>query len=223
MNKNAVIFAAWVPDINRIFPYLVGIAEHFNDCDIYVGLNPSQNDAFDTLVKVGIKNIIRVSDLLVVNSDASAYQAALLLFKTANQKYETVHFLHTKGISHHNQLWQSYVNDYFLSYCRKKVEIDTILATDQTIGGVSFVGRTDVMDGGYSDDIGKYLDIEQHPVENTMSLLTFYSIRGTIVDKFLEHCKSEFYTQKLDRYFFETSFPLIVDKLGYKRHFLIRW
>jgi hypothetical protein len=63
----------------------------------------------------------------------------------------------------------------------------------------------------------------KNEVENIMSLITMYSIKGSIVKEFVQNADPTFFTDKLDRYFFETSFPLIIDRMGYKRKHLVMW
>jgi hypothetical protein len=115
--------------------------------------------------------------------------------------------------------------DYFIGFCLKRYEMDEHLKAPARPGGVSLVGRKEPMDnGGYSKEIDAFWPKAPHTkVDDIMSLITMYAIKGHIVKYFIDECTPEFYTTKLDRYFFETSFPLIIDKSGCKRHHLAMW
>lgn len=225
MAKNAVVFAAWMPMIYRSTIYLDALHYYFPDCDFYIGLNPSVPEFEQILISRGFINIAKVDPALEVASDASSYQAALKLLKEKNIEYDTVHFLHTKGVSYKNDLqWMSSCESYFLGYCKRINLVTDALNKDATIGGVSYVGRKEPMNNsGYSLELDKYITAKQTDVENIMSLITFYSIRGSIVKNFLDNCKTQFFHDKMDRYFYETTFPLVVDKYGFKRHYLTMW
>lgn len=221
----AVVFAAFLPNIQRSQIYMDHLKKHYSDCDVYIGLNSSFPGAEEYLKSNGFHNVIHVPKKLEVNSDASAFQAALLLLRSKNIEYETVYFTHTKGISYADpNSWMTSCRDYFVGFCERRNLIDESLK-DPLIGGVSYVGRKEPMNnGGYSKEMDDYCPtLKQTETDDIMSLITMYGIRGNIVKYFIDHCKDQFYTTKLDRYFFETSFPLIVDKSGFKRHHLAMW
>lgn len=224
-NKDAVIFAGWFPDLERSSLYIDDMKKVFPHEDIYFGINPAGTNFHKTLPLIGYDQVAEVSDERVVTSDASAFQAALKLFKDANTAYDTVHFIHTKGMSYkdHNA-WMSSYESYFRGYFRQLAAVRNNFATEPTIGGVSYVGRKEPMNGsGYSTALDKYAEFPTTEVENIMSLLTFYSMRGTLLQTFVNNVNDSFFTDKLDRYFFETSFPLIVDRMGWKRKHLVMW
>ena len=41
MKKDCVILSSWVPSSNRMEPYIRVLVSYYSDCDIYVGVNPS--------------------------------------------------------------------------------------------------------------------------------------------------------------------------------------
>jgi hypothetical protein len=223
--KDAVVYAGWFPDLERPNYYINALQQNYKTEDVFFGINPSQTNFHKTLPMIGYDKIDVTPAERVVNSDASAFQTALKILKTSNETYDKIHFLHTKGISYQNtQAWHSSFDSYYLGYMRKKEEVISILDSNNTVGGVSYVGRDEPMNGsGYSTVLDKYYNFKINEVENIMSLITFYTIRGNIVKEFLNGCKEEFFTDKLDRYFFETSFPLIVDRFGHKRQHLVKW
>jgi hypothetical protein len=224
--KNAVIFAGYFPHPHRIDIYLENLKKHFSDCDFYIGLNSSFPGTEEYLNKKGFNNIIHVPTRLEINSDASAFQAALLLFRAKNIEYDNIYFLHSKGTSYVTDVqWQGSCNDYFVGFCIRRHLVDEAIKLDG-IGGVSYVGRKHPMDnGGYSIAIDELRpNPKQTHVDDIMSLITFYAIKGNIIKDFVYNCREEFFNTKMsDRYFFESSFPLVVDKAGYKRHHLVMW
>ena len=221
---NAVVFAAYFPNRHRVQIYLDTLKKYYKDCDVYIGLNSSFPGANEYLESQGFPNVIQVTKALEVNSDASAYQAALLLLRSTNKNYDIIYFSHSKGTSYPEETrWKESCNDYFIQFMSRRSEVDNLIS--DTIGGVSFVGRKEAMNtSGYSKEMDVYCSIlKQKEVEDIMSLITMYAIKGSIVKYFLDNCITSFFTNKLDRYFFETSFPLIVDKSGLQRHHLIIW
>lgn len=224
--KNAIVFACWFPNLQRSPYYINDMQKNFKDIDIYFGVNPSGTNYHKTLNLIGYDNVAVTPPERVAPSDASAFQTALELLKKSGNEYETIYFIHTKGMSYtDDSAWMTSYDSYYLGFFRQLKEIEKVLSSNELVGGVSYVGRKEPMDkSGYSTALDKYYDFEANmPVANIMSLITFYAIRGNIVKKFLDGVKPDFFTDTLDKYFFETSFPLIVDKLGYERHHLVMW
>lgn len=224
-SKDAVVFACWFSVPERCNQYIDAMRNNFPNEDVYFGINPSSSNYHKTLPLLGYENIELVNENQVVNSDASAYQAALKNLRNSGKEYDNIYFIHTKAMSYpQEQIWFSSYDSYYLGFFRQLQTIRNILDTETNVGGVSYVGRNEPMnDSGYSKALDKYMKFPTDNVENIMSLLTFYTIRGNIVNKFLKNTSEDFFTDTLDRYFFETSFPLIVDKMGYKRHHLVMW
>lgn len=223
--KNAVIFAMYLPNPARAQIYIDALKTYFGDCDVYIGLNSSFIGVEKYLNQHGFFNIVYVNKNLEVASDASAYQAALKLLKSKNIEYKNVYFIHTKGISYPEpERWMISCRDYFLGFCRQRNKIDENLELENC-GMSAPIGRAETMNnGGYSKEMDKYCPgMKQTDVEDIMSLITFYGIKGSVVKHFLDNCIPQFFETKLDRYFFETSFYLIVDKMGYKRLHLGIW
>lgn len=223
--RNAIVFAGWFPNLERSPFYINDMKKNFKNIDVYFGVNPANTNYHKTLNLIGYDNVGMTPEERVVDSDASAFQTALELLKKSGNVYETIYFIHTKGISYKDDAaWMSSYESYYLGFFRQLNEIENILSNREAVGGVSYVGRVEPMNGsGYSTVLDKYYDFGNNAVSNVMSLLTFYAIRGKIVNEFIQNAKPEFFTDKLDRYFFETSFPLIVDKMGYERHHLVMW
>jgi len=224
MIKRALVFATYMPNVRRGLKYIDTLKKYFGDFDIYIGQN-SCNPVFEQMLHInGLTNTIRVDKSIEVNSDASAYQAGLKLLKSQGKRYDQVFFTHTKGSSYvEDSQWIVSCDSYFTGFCERRNLMTEKLA-QPNIGGVSYVGRAEPMNGGgYAADIARYYEPRFEPVKDIMSLITMYAIKGEIVHQFLDTAKDNFFTDKLDRYFFETSFPLIVDKYGYERDHVFMW
>jgi hypothetical protein len=224
MMKRALIFAAYMPNVRRTLKYTDTIKRYFHDCDVYIGINSCTPVFKQLLHGEGFTNTIEVDRSIEVNSDASAYQAALKLLKSQGKQYDTFYFTHTKGASYpDDQQWIVSCDSYFTGFCERRSIMNDKLR-EPNVGGVSYVGRAEPMNGGgYAADIAKYYNPQFSEVADIMSLTTSYVIKGEIVHQFLNTVKPEFFTDRLDRYFFETSFPLIVDKYGLKRDHVHMW
>jgi hypothetical protein len=151
---------------------------------------------------------------LEVSSDASAYQAALECYMTANKSgYENIYFIHNKGASH---FAMSYFNDYLIRFLQSRKEVDETL---NTYGGYClYGGLCDDISKGWNDLIKNTSKFTYETPCDIMWWCTVYAIKAKIVNKYLENIDKSFFTTKLDRYFFEASFPLIVDKFGFSRY-----
>ena len=226
MNKKAVVFAAFFPVVFRAGVYIDALKHYYplSEYDIYIGLNTSYPGADQMLIRNGFTNIAYTPKHLEVNSDASAFQCALQLLKSSGKEYEIVHFLHTKGVSYGpTQSWMTSCNDYFIGYCKNKLIIEQKLMEGK-YGGISLVGRKEPQMWGYGKELSKYCSkFPTDKVEDIMSLITFYGMLGSIVKQFLDNCDSSFFSDKLERYYFEATFPLLVDLMGYNRAYLAMW
>lgn len=225
-SKNAIIYAAWFPNLERSTFYINDLKKNMPNEDVYFGINQSNTQYHTTLNLIGYDNVALTPPERTVNSDASAFQTALELYKNSNVEHEILYFIHTKAASYKddNAWWSSY-DSYYLGFFRQMQKIKEAFASDSNIGGVSYVGRKEPMNGsGYSTALDKYYKFdEKNKVEDIMSLITMYAIKGNIVKEFVQNADPSFFTDKLERYFFETSFPLIVDRMGSKRKHLEMW
>lgn len=221
----ALVFAAYIPDIKRCFTYTDKIKETFGDCDVYIGINSSYPVLEQVIREQGFTNIVSVDKALEVTSDASAYQAALKLLKDSGKVYDTVYFTHSKGTSYADDTqWKVSCDSYFVGFCKRRHLVDEMMNQDN-IGGTCYVGRKEPMNGsGYEVEIAQHFTPRNRGCEDIMSLITMYGISGEVLHDFLSSVKDTFFTTKLEnRYFFETSFPLIVDLYGKKRAYIHMW
>ncbi len=224
MMKRALVFASFMPNVRRTLKYTDTIKRYFPDFDVYVGINSCTPLFKQLLHGEGFTNTIEVDKAIEVNSDASAYQAGLKLLKSQGKTYDAVYFTHTKGASYpDDQQWIVSCDSYFTGFCERRNVINEMLSAPG-VGGVSYVGRAEPMNGsGYSTDVARYYQPRFEDVKDIMSLTTSYAIKGEVLHQFLDTVDPKFFTDKLDRYFFETSFPLIVDKFGLERKHIHIW
>lgn len=226
--KDCVIFAAWVPYIHRLQVYIDLIKNKYIDCDIFVGINPNSHPQSESIFRAnGISNIIHVNPELVVNSDASAFQAALKLYKESNKNYRYVYFIHTKGMSYKSEdQWKISRESYFDSFVNKRKECEQLLEPDD-VGGCGLVSNFcwTLHTSDYVKSVTNYIDTPYNNVQDVMWLTTHYVIKNECIKYFVDNCKHEFFNTNLkDRYYFESSFPLIVElTCGKKRESCIYW
>jgi hypothetical protein len=219
--KDCVIFAAWVPYIDRFQIYIDTIKQNYSDCDVFVGINPNSHPDTENLLKAnGINNIIHVKPELSVNSDASAFQAALSLYKNSNKNYRYIYFIHTKGMSYNSsQQWKVSRESYFDSFITKRATCEKILEPDD-VGGCGLVANFcwTMYNSNYIKSVTKFIDSPYKNVQNILWLTTHYAMKNECVKYFVDNCKLEFFTTNLqDRYYFESSFPLIVELTSKKK------
>jgi len=162
-----------------------------------------------------------------LNSDASAFQAALLLYKKSNKDYNNIYFIHTKGMSYpSDQQWRISRESYFDSFVNKRRQCGEILKSD-CVGGVGLVSNFcwTLHDSNYINYVTRFIKNPYRNIQDVMWLTTHYVIKNECVKYFVDNCDPSFFTTNLgDRYFFESSFPLIVElTTNKKRESLIYW
>jgi hypothetical protein len=222
--KNCVIFASYIPDKSNLYvglQFLNYFKDNFKDYDIFVGVNPSCNEWIELLEQFKSElNITykKVDNNLVVDSDASAYQAALSLLKNNDKQYNTVWFVHTKGVTSNCHNFRDAMFDVFLS---KKNEIEYMFNNDNTLGGYYPFTGTCSSDTYISDYADKILKIKTTKIGPMVAQYSFYVIKGEIIKLFMENHIDGFFEKNLvrdmghDRYFFESIFPILPLKFNY--------
>lgn len=219
--KDCVLFAAWCPYLHRMYPYIQILKKCYSNCDIFVGVNPNTKPEFIKLLNDNsINNIIHVNPSQEVNSDASAFQAALKLYKNSSKDYRYVYFLHTKGMSYKSEeQWKTSRESYFDSFANRRLECEKLLSPDD-VGGCGLVANFcwSLYNSDYIKYVTKFINPPHNQVQNVMWLTTNYAIKNDAVKYFVDNCKEEFFNVNLgDRYFFESSFPMIVELLSNKK------
>jgi len=148
MQKDCVIFGAWIPSLDRGRPYIDILKQHYGDCDIFVGINPGTGSITwqDLLHNSGLNVVSKLTDPhLILNGDASATQAALQLYSQAdNNQYHYAHLLHTKGISHPANPGSNTSDGFsnFVSFSQKRKTATQFLESYPKYGGWGEYGQT---------------------------------------------------------------------------------
>lgn len=227
--KSALIFATYIPTVDKIsigVEMLEKICEYFSDCDIFIGINPSCEEWIKVIEsykdRLNIYFQLTENDK-VIKSDASAYQTALSLYKKINLKHDLVWFMHTKGVTSGSGL-RSSVYKIFHS---KRGDIEELFKKDPNLGlFMPWMIRQLPKNKDYVENNLKHILVGDHfkKCSDLTGHYTFYTIRGSIIVKFLKDVVNDFFDKNLltlgveqnfDLYFFERDFPMIVEKYGY--------
>lgn len=226
--KDCVIFGTWAPYRHRIAPYINIIKEKWSDCDFFVGINPGSDPEWEKqLNAIGITNIIHVKPELQICSDASAYQAALTLYKKSNKNYRNVFFMQTKGMSYQtDHQWRVSRESYFDGFARDRHLYEKLLIPDD-VGGCGMTSFFDFnwRNNDYVKKLTKFIDTPYKNVFELKWLITHYVMKNEVVKYFVDNCKPEFFSTNLeDRCYFEWAFPQIVELCsGKKRQSVVFW
>lgn len=222
MNK-CLIFAFWVPhNMEKLADYYFNLIEkHFNNEDVYIGINCGTEKKLINEIKIKYPNSIEVPDKICIGSDASAYQMGLSLL---NKKYDYVVFGHTKGASYGNLNISESYRDYNEKYFWNKLDyMCEKLNQNKEIG---MIGTDYIFDHSGSPNYDNMNKICNFPIKKPYSGFyanTFYVIKGEIINSLLAGINKEFFLKNLseidsgfNRYFFESHFPKICGMFGYK-------
>lgn len=239
--NNAVLIAGWLPTIQaaEILNLIIQTAENnIPDITIFCGINPSlyAKDWIKYHPQVQAK---LVDEAIVINSDTSAYQAALQLYSESGKKFDNVWFMHTKGANSKDYRW---LHHLLHSVPRSYHRLNNALWSKEYIGAV---GDMLVQHGTFFEDdfafkwkecpekhkrgcpteaanvLDKYFNLPYSPFEYFYAG-TWYAIKAYLLDKVLNNT---FLYTKLDGhldkgiYFMERDFIHIVDRQGYIKAF----
>lgn len=232
LNKSdAVALAAYFPSRRSIVLFiemLNYLEEHFSDCDLYVGINPSPYASLGiSLLKESKLNFryLEVSAELDAKSDASGFQAALLLMKQADAAYDIVYFMHLKGAS----LTEEYstidsagnrieinVLRSFLEIFKNRAQINELFHSNPKVGTFSHLlgkSRTPT-----PDVTSTLMQFDYPPFFTYLHFYTFYAAKGSAVHRILTSAKATFWNSNLakvsDIYFFERDFTQMIWRQG---------
>lgn len=232
MNKFAVILASHIPSVDKIWigeDILKKIKQYLPTADIYIGINPSNcTEEWVEIIKKYTDNYDITPNHLIINSDASAYQTALNVYKNKGKKdYDLVWFLHTQGTKsgRHNvreNHLKTLLND-------KEIIIDNF-NTDNKLGAY---GNTITplpncwVDSEYDFYLKRFgLEFINRPIRCFL-VGTMFVIKGSILNNFIFNCNEYFFNEILhnphtdglgDPWFFERDFIHIVD--GFTNHYI---
>ena len=225
MKKSCIIFACTILSKDRLFvlrEFLDSLNNHFSDADIYIGLNIGTiPEAFELIQssKLNIKSIKYSTEELYSQSDASAYQAALLGLKESNNQYSMYWFIHTKGgVNSHSDYLRKWYIDNFISD-RQNVELYLNQTNAGSYGklGLNYqygkkYNETDTEIPLFENVITKDLP---YPHATFFYIHTIYVVNEAPMHKFMELITDTWFNSKLDRYYFEGIFPFIVSRTGH--------
>lgn len=215
--KTAIVFASFI-EREEYLPFCEKIIEiwrrEFATSDIYVGINPCrfQEPWIAMLECSGLRIRYRVvPELLVLPSDASAYQAALSLLHEDNAAYDFVWFGHTKGAT--SRQYEELAAHLVELFLKKELVMQTLRAT----GCGLYALAASVAPKG-REGCSRYMRF-RYTALPIFCVFTFYVLRGEILHRFVQACDASFFTQRLpDAHFFEADFPQIAFRQGYEPH-----
>lgn len=225
MSKSCILFACTILTEDRLFvleEFLYEFKQDFSECDIYVGINPTSAPLVEQVLANSNLRIVseRATIELYTHSDASAYQVALRLARDSKNTYDNYWFVHTKGAVniHSNYLRKWYID----SLLKDRVYIESFLDENKGIGSYGLLGLEFDPNRNYSEedteiDLFKN-NISQelpYPHANFFYIHTLYVIKGELIDKLFSLVTDNWFTYKLNRYYFEGILPFIVSRSGY--------
>lgn len=232
--KQAIIFSSYVPSTDVLYK-AVDILNHFvrqfNDCDIFIGINPSCFEWVDIIehykeqYKLNVYYKFTDNDK-IIDSDASAYQTALKLYKEIGLEHELVWFSHTKGITSNSTLMSSVYKIFY----DKRFEIEQLFKKNDNLGlFMPWMIKQLPINKNYVENNLKHILVGDKfkPCSDLTGHYSFYTIRGNLITQLLNDVHNDFFDknllelgveQKFDRYFFERDFPMFVEKYGYETY-----
>lgn len=225
--KTCVVYAAYIPDstkLNVIRDFFSTFNKNFSDAVFYIGINPgSVPNLSKVIMEYGINcNIYEVPENLNTNTDASAYQAALKGLKDSNQKYDIYWFGHTKGGANPREGERKlYIDDFF----SKRKEIEDMFINYPMLGSWGIRGNSISAAGVKWKDYDVDLIVpvcnnyKMSPLNythvNWSYVETFYTLKKEPVESYLDLCNDNFFTVRINPWYFETVMPWFPSRCGY--------
>lgn len=220
-----ILFSMWAPDISdnskRWLDYYKSILnDRFKNDDKFISINGNRERITSSYLD-GFDNLLGVSNVppeMVINSDASGYQYALIKCHSILNKYDAICFFHTKGISY----------DFdFAAGIRAEIE-RSIFDRDRLLDGMRRREKTIVAIKGHASpsseanerfiNLAKTCGISGRHV-NYCATLTLFSVSSDVLIDLLNCLPYEIKRKNLleagqDRYFFEAAFPSLLSAKG---------
>jgi hypothetical protein len=227
--KSCVIFAASIFDssrINVLREFCLSFKQNFSDCDFFTGINPgSVSNLYNIIGEYGLTGCVNyASENLYTNTDASAYQVALLALKNLkwNPKYDLYWFVHTKGgVNNRSSEREMYLNEML----GKRKEIEDMFEKFPQLGSWGIRGNSISAAGvkwnEYNVDSGVPIcgNVKLPPFNythvNWSYIETLYVLKGEPVENYLTAQSDEFFKTKLSPWYFETVMPWVPSRCGY--------
>lgn len=226
--KTCVVYAAYIPDstkLNVIREFFSVFKHKFQDADFYIGINPGSVPNLESVINEYNLNtkITYVPEELHTKTDASAFQSALNNIGINKAfGYDVYWFGHTKGgvNSRENERYL-YLNEFF----SKRQEIEQMFESYSELG--SWGIRGNAMNSlkqtwdTYNVDCGlpicgnvKWGNFQYTHV-NWSYVETMYALKGKPVESFIKSSPTEFFTTKLNPWYFETVMSWVPSRCGY--------
>src|ERR1039458_9807625 len=227
--KSCVIFAASIFDsskMNVLRDFCLSFKRNFSDCDFFIGVNPGTiPNLYKTIEEYKLTVCVNYAkEELYTSTDASAYQVALLSLKTLklDPKYDLYWFIHTKGgVNSRNEIRQMYLNEML----GKRKEIEDMFEKNPQLGSWGIRGNSISAAGvkwnEYDVDSGVPIcgNVKLSPFNythvNWSYIETLYVLRGAPVEAYIKAQTPEFFTTKLNPWYFETVMPWVPSRCGY--------
>lgn len=226
--KTCVVFAASIFDstrLNVLRDFFSTFKNTFGDADFYIGVNHGSVPNLEKIIDEYQLNchFVRVDESLYTKTDASAYQAALKLLKQSGNKYDIYWFGHTKGgVNSRGDIREMYLRDMF----SKRNEIEDMFKACPYLGSWGIRGNSISAAGvqwkDYNVDCGLPIcnNAPFHPLfpfthVNWSYIETLYVLKKEPVENFLKLSSDEFFTTKLNPWYFETVMPWVPSRAGY--------
>jgi hypothetical protein len=225
--KSCVIFAASIfnsSKMNVLREFCLSFKEHFSDADFYIGINTDSIQNMEKEIEqYGLNcKMRRVPGDLYTKTDASAYQTALQLLKESNKYYDIYWFAHTKGGVNSRDTERKMYLDNMIS---KRKEIEDMFEKYPQLGSWGIRGNSISAAGveWKNYDVDSNIPICKNVVfppfnkthVNWSYIETLYVLKKEPVEAFLAMAPYEFFTTKLNPWYFETVMPWIAPRCGY--------
>lgn len=219
---SCILFACSIFDEKRIFilrNFLESFKNNFKDCTIYVGINPGCLQSIESIIaEYNLDTVIGyVPTKLYSFSDASAYQCALQLLKDSNKQYDYYWFIHTKGgVNTHS----TYLHTWYIhNLINDRNNIESFLSKYEGIGSYGLLGmewEKNKFYEQYDTDLDLFTNTNSLPYTHAhfFYIHTLYVIKHIAIEKFFDLASIVWFNSKLDRYYFEGIFYLIVSRMG---------
>lgn len=231
MVRSAVVLATYLPSRRALSVFLEVLdylEQNFVDCDLYVGLNPSEYASLgvELLRRTGLRHrCVEAPHELNTRSDASAFQAAMLLMKQSSASYELVYFMHLKGaslpaeyeaVSASGDKVEFNILRRLLDVFSNRPYIEDIFCSDARVGTYSYLCAK--KKGPVPDLTSRFMQFRLPPLPPYLHYYTFYAVRGNAMARLIDGLSSDFFRTNLfeiaDRYFFELHFPQMIWRQG---------
>jgi len=222
---NCIFLACYLPSTNKkyvlreIFDWL-NLRE--NRQTVFVGIQYNSISETEDIIRKLKGNLKiqtkRVTDSMKIDSDASAFIAALELYKESDMNFEKCYFCHTKGITTGNdkirqELFKLLFNDNIINNAFENIKVGSYAPFLTTTNVVDDIDKMKSLSRFISNDILKYKVMEYYYVH------TFFVVKNHILKTFISNIDNSFFNTNIieysDRYLFERDFSHIVDMMGF--------